>query len=137
MLSSNKLLKIANLLKSDYLYKYKFFTVFINNKLFVFASFKDVNNNNLQKNIKDLNFIHSQIIKHINYINSPVEFNFCNNKPQKINNYYVVYGFYNCDTINDDDIKKIVAQWQTFGFKNNDLHKPQKSKAIFVKNSIY
>lgn len=47
MLNSNKLLKIANLLKSDYLYKYKFFTVFINNKLFVFASFKDVNNNNL------------------------------------------------------------------------------------------
>lgn len=105
----------------------------INNNILIVNAIKLQKNQNKQ-NI--YNTLKDNLNKHSNFINSPIPFEISeNNKPLIYHDLCYCFGWYKCQYISDDDFKKIIAQWQSFGYKLKDFKEQNFIKT--TQNSVY
>lgn len=114
--------------------KYQFNIKFYDNKIFIINSFKltDQNENDINNQI---NYMLNTMQKHSKFIETKTQFHLNKKQtPKQYDQFITVFGAYNCKNISNDEIKKIIYQWNNFGYKGG-IESNKKIKT--TQNSVY
>lgn len=129
IVSSNNLIKISAILRNPIqkVTKYRKAIKIVENNIYIILGVKAIENN------EDIQLLKKQLLKNSKYIETKVNFQLL--KTKEVNNHYFSIGKYDCKNFSDDQMRKIIHEWQTFGYKMFDFK--MDGSARFIQNTMY